>query len=179
VHPGDAAGEGFGRGRGPLHKSGFWPARRFGSLEELDDVYERWRDRVALPRRHATGRFIVAERLEVERDALRALPPVDFDAAGRRSSRVPLDGYLKHAGSFYRAPETLVHQRVELRWDRDRCGSSIAARWSRATHGATCPDAGSRRRGCGLNRPARDRSFRSTAPAVVPPALSDYAVLCA
>jgi hypothetical protein len=33
---------------------------------------------------------------------------------------VPLDGYLKHAGSFYRAPERLVHQRVELRWDRDR-----------------------------------------------------------
>jgi hypothetical protein len=102
------------------HKTGFWPARRFGSLEELDDLYARWRDRVALPRRHATGRHIVAERLAVERQALRALPPLDFDAAGRCSSRVPLDGYLKHAGSFYRAPLALVHQRVELRFDRDR-----------------------------------------------------------
>src|SRR5215211_1214917 len=100
-------------------KTGFWPARRFASLAELDERYAAWRDRVALPRRHSTGRHIVAERLAVERDALRLLPPIAFDAAGRRSSRVPLDGYLKHAGSFYRAPEALVHQRVELRFDRD------------------------------------------------------------
>jgi hypothetical protein len=31
-----------------------------------------------------------------------------------------LDGYLKLGGCFYRAPEPLVHQRVELRFDRDR-----------------------------------------------------------
>src|SRR5205807_7537492 len=116
-------------------KSGFWPARRFGSLVELDEVYARWRDRIALPRRHATSRHIVAERLAVERDALRALPPVGFDAAGRRSSRVPLDGYLKHAASFYRAPEALVHQRVELRFDRDEVWiehrGQTAARYAR------------------------------------------------
>ena len=90
------------------------------SLAELDEHYADWRDRVALPRRHATGRFLVAERLADEREALRPLPPIAFDAAGRRSSRVPLDGYLKHGGSFYRAPEALVHQRVELRFDRDQ-----------------------------------------------------------
>jgi hypothetical protein len=78
------------------HKTGFWPAR-FSSLEDLDDVYADWRDRTARPRRHATGRFVVGERLAVEREALRPLPPAAFDAAGRRSSRVPLDGYLKHA----------------------------------------------------------------------------------
>lgn len=100
-------------------KTGFWPARRFDSLPDLDGLYADWRDRIALPRRHATGRHVVAEQLAVERDALRSLPPVCFDAAGRRSSRVPLDGYLKHAGSFYRAPEALVHHRVELRFDRD------------------------------------------------------------
>jgi hypothetical protein len=43
-----------------------------------------------------------------------------LDYAGRRSTRVPLDGYLKLAGNFYRAPLGLVHQRVELRFDRDR-----------------------------------------------------------
>src|SRR6202012_2349535 len=91
------------------HKTGFGPARRFGSLPELDAVYADWRDRVALPRRHATGQHVVAERLAHEREQLRALPPLSFDAAGRRSSRVPLDGYLKHAGSFYRAPQVLVH----------------------------------------------------------------------
>ena len=44
------------------HKTGFWPARRFNDLAELDDAYASWRDRVALPRRHATGRHIVADR---------------------------------------------------------------------------------------------------------------------
>jgi hypothetical protein len=32
-------------------KTGFWPARRFGSLGELDELYAAWRDQVALPRR--------------------------------------------------------------------------------------------------------------------------------
>ena len=30
------------------------------ALVELDEAYAEWRDRVALPRRHATGRHIVA-----------------------------------------------------------------------------------------------------------------------
>ena len=73
-------------------KSGFWPARRFGSLAELDELYAGWRDRVALPRRRATGRHVVADRLAHEREQLLPLPPVCFDAAGRRSSQVPSDG---------------------------------------------------------------------------------------
>src|SRR4051812_26024042 len=89
-------------------KTGFWPARRFGDLVELDELYAGWRDRVALPRRHATGRHVVAERLAHEREQLRPLPPVGFDAAGRRMSRVPTDGYLKFGRCFYRAPEALI-----------------------------------------------------------------------
>jgi transposase len=161
------------------HKTGFWPARRFGSLEELDDLYARWRDRVALPRRHATGRFIVAERLDVERDALRALPPIDFDAAGRRSSRVPLDGYVKHAGCFYRAPEALVHDRVELRWDRDfvwieHRGTSVARYPRSHTPGRWQPAPRMR-----PEPPQVAPVLPIAAPAVVPPALSDYVELCA
>ena len=95
------------------------PALR-GSAPSSTRSTRGWRDRVALPRRHATGRHIVAERLQDEREQLRALPPVDFDAAGRRSSRVPLDGYLSSAAASTARPEQLVHQRVELRWDRDR-----------------------------------------------------------
>ena len=162
------------------HKTGFWPARRFRSLEELDDVYADWRDRVGLARRHATGGFIVAERLEVEREALRALPPVAFDAAGRRSSRVPVDGYLKLAGSFYRAPTGLVHQRVELRWDRDEVWiehrgqtvaryprSYLAGRWQPPPRMRPEPPT------------AAAPVVAIAAPAVVPPALSDYSELCA
>src|SRR5207237_5198048 len=41
-------------------KSGFWPARRFGSLGELDGQYARWRDEVWNRRGHASGRCLLA-----------------------------------------------------------------------------------------------------------------------
>jgi transposase len=159
-------------------KSGFWPARRIASLADLDEQYADWRERVCNRRRHATGGFWVHERLEVEREALRALPPVAFDYADRRATRVPLDGYLKLGGSFYRAPEALVHQRVELRFDRDRVWIShrgqTVARYPRSY------DRG------GWFPPPRLRPEPPPAPvarpviaAVAPPELSDYAELCA
>ena len=101
-------------------KTGFWPARRFGELHELDGQYADWRDRICNRRTHATGRFVVEERLAEERQALRLLPPLRFDWSGHRTSRVPIDGYLRHGGCFYRAPERLVHERVELGFDRDQ-----------------------------------------------------------
>jgi transposase len=160
-------------------KSGFWPARRFASLTELDEVFADWRDRVALPRRHATGRHIVAERLAHEREALRPLPPIVFDAAGRRATRVSLDGYLKHAASFYRAPEALVHQRVELRWDRDTVwiehrGQTVA-RYPRSYVQGTWQPAPRMR----PEPPQVAPVLPIAAPTIVPPALSDYAELCA
>ncbi len=161
------------------HQTGFWPARRFDSLVELDLVYARWRDGVALPRRHATGGHIVAERLAVEREVLRELPPVDFDAAGRRSSRVPLDGYLKLGRCFYRAPEALVHQRVELRWDRDKVwvehqGQSVAAYARSYEHGIWQPAPRMR-----PEPPPVAERVPIAGPAVAAPELSDYAELCA
>jgi transposase len=161
------------------HKTSFWPARRFADLGELDEVYARWRDRIALARRHATGGHIVAERLQVEREALRALPPVTFDAAGRRSSRVPLDGYLKHGRGFYRAPEQLVHQRVEVRWDRDRVwiehqGRPVADYPRSYEHGVWQPAPRLR-----PEPPPVTKLVPIAGPAVIAPALTDYAELCA
>jgi transposase len=177
--PGTPREKGSVEGAVRHHKTGFWPARRFGSLAELDEVYADWRDRVALPRRHASSRHIVAERLAVEREALRALPPIAFDAAGRRSSRVPLDGYLKHAGSFYRAPEALVHQRVELRFDRDRVwiehrGETVACYERSYRPGIWQPAPRMR-----PEPPTIARVVAMSSPAIVAPVLSDYAELCA
>lgn len=160
-------------------KSGFWPARSFTTLAELDRLYADWRDRIALPRRHSSGAFIVAERLAVERESARALPPVAFDYAGRRSSRVPLDGYLKHRSSFYRAPEALVHQRVELRFDRDRVwisdrGETVAS-YERSYRAGTWQPAPVMR----PEPPPPPQRAMVELPAVIPPALRDYAELCA
>jgi hypothetical protein len=101
-------------------KTGFWPARRFQTLSELDRVYGDWRDRVAHRRRHATGQFVVSDRLIEDRAGLRPLPPTSFDFSLCRTVRVPTDGYLRHGACFYRAPIELIHQRVELHASRDQ-----------------------------------------------------------
>ena len=60
-------------------KSGFWPARRFRSLAELEEQYAGWRDRTCNRRLHATRRVPVDERLAEERAGLRPLTPQRFD----------------------------------------------------------------------------------------------------
>jgi hypothetical protein len=160
-------------------KTGFWPARRIASLADLDEQYADWRDRVCNRRRHATGGFWVRERLEVEGDALRPLPPNPFDYAGRRATRVPLDGYLKLGGSFYRAPEPLVHQRVELRFDRNRVwichrGQTVARYIRSYDRGQWFPPPQLR-----PEPPAVAPVARLVVPTITPPELSDYAELCA
>jgi transposase len=160
-------------------KSGFWPARRFRDLRELNDQYVDWRDGVCNTRIHASGRFPVAERLAEERSALRPLPPARFDWSGHRFVRVPIDGYLKHGRCFYRAPERLVHERVELRFDRDEVwivhrGVEVARYERSYEKGIWLPPPIMR-----PEPPAPPRPALITPVAVAPPELRAYAELCA
>jgi hypothetical protein len=159
-------------------KSGFWPARRFDDLAALDRQYAGWRDGVANTRVHASGRFPVAERLAEERAALRPLPPARFDWSGRRTTRVPLDGYLRHGRCFYRAPEQLVHERVELRFDRDQVwithrGVEVARYRRSYEQGVWLPPPVMRAEPPIMRPPPVPRTV------VAPPELADYAELCA
>jgi transposase len=160
-------------------KTGFWPARRFSCLAELDAEYATWRDQIANRRIHASGRFPVSERLEVEREAARTLPHERFDFAYRRSSRVPADGYLRFRGSHYRAPTSLVHDRVHLHADRDRVliihRGAIVADYERSYRpGSWIPEPVMR-----PEPPPAPRPAEFVAPRVAPPALADYAELSA
>jgi hypothetical protein len=179
VHAGDAAREGLGRGGVRYLKSGFWPARRFSRLRELDEQYADWRDRICNRRLHATRRIPVDERLAEERQALRALPPTCFDWSGHRTTRVPLDGYLRHRGCFYRAPERLVHERVELRFDRDQVwighrGVEVARYQRSYEQGVWLPPPIPR-----PEPPVAPPPLVLPQPTVAPPELADYAELCA
>lgn len=158
-------------------KTGFWPARRFCDLIELSAQYAGWREEIAHARIHATGRFVVAERLAEERAVLRPLAPGAFDPAGRRTSRVPGDGYLKHQGSFYRAPGALIHQRVDLRFTRDEVW--IESRGAEVARYARCYEPGT-----WLPAPVmRPEPSRPARPAIIPaisvapPELAPYAEL--
>jgi hypothetical protein len=160
-------------------KTGFWPVRRFGALGELDAQYADWRDEVCNRRRHASGRFLVSERLEEERRALRPLPPERFDWSAARMVRVPVDGYLRHGGGFYRAPASLVQQQVELRANRDEVwirAHGITVAWYRRCHqpGTWIPAPLMR-----PEPPTTSLPAPHTAVTVTPPELADYAELCA
>jgi transposase len=160
-------------------KSGFWPARRFAELRELDGQYVDWRERICNRRTHATGRFPVGERLVEEQLALRPLPPQRFDWSGHRSSRVPIDGYLRHGRCFYRAPERLVHERVELCCDRDQVwivhrGSEVARYPRSYEQGVWLPPPILR-----AEPPAAPPPLVLPHLEVAPPELADYAELCA
>jgi transposase len=158
-------------------KTGFWPARRLVSLQDLDEQYADWRDRVCNTRIHSTGRFVVADRLGEERQALRPLPPIRFDYAYARSSRVPTDGYLRYRQSFYRAPEALVHERVELRADRDTVWISHhgeeVARYLRSYEPGSWRPAPRLR----PEPPPAPRPAEIVIPEIAPPELADYAAL--
>ena len=129
---------------------------------------------------HATGRFPVAERLAEERAGLRSLPPARFEWSGHRVTRVPLDGYLRHGGCFYRAPERLVHERAEVRFDRDQVwilhrGAEVA-RYPRCyKRGVWLPPPVMRR------EPPQQLAAPIPLPSVIvpPPELAVYAQLCA
>jgi hypothetical protein len=160
-------------------KSGFWPARRFPSLPELDRQYADWRDGTCNARTHASGRFLVAERVAEERAALRPLPPARFDWSGHRSVRVPLDGYLRHGRCFYRAPERLVHERVELRFDRDQVwilhrGAEVVRYERSYEQGLWLPPPIMR-----PEPPAVPVALPLPRLEVAPPELAEYAELCA
>jgi transposase len=160
-------------------KTGFWPVRRFAELRELDAEYANWRELTCNRRTHATGRFPVEERLAQERQALRSLSPLRFDWSGHRPARVPIDGYLRHGGCFYRAPERLVHERVELRFDRDQVwivhrGVEVARYPRSYEQGAWLPPPIMRAEPPGVPAPLLLPRI-----VVAPPELADYAELCA
>jgi hypothetical protein len=103
---------------------------------------------------------------------------VSFASASTTTFARPLDGYLKLGGNFYRAPLRLVHQRVELRFDRDHVWildrGQIVARYARSyERGQWFPPPRMR-----PERPATAPRPRLIISTVAPPELADYAQLC-
>jgi hypothetical protein len=92
---------------------------------------------------------------------------------------VPLDGYLRHDGCFYRAPLSLVQQRVELRANRDEVW--ILAHGLHVAFYRRCYEPGTWLPAPVMRPepPAPPPPAMLSGPVIVPPALSDYAELCA
>ena len=142
-------------------KTGFWPARRFNSLGELDGQYGEWRDEVCNRRRHASGRFLVEQRLDEERRALRLLPPERFDWSAARMVRVSTGTCATAAASIER-PRRLCSSGSSCAPTATRSGSVRTGSRSRSTAAATSRAPGCRHRSCARSRRRRRRQQRSS-----------------
>jgi hypothetical protein len=99
-------------------KTGFWPARRIVSLEDLDAQYRDWRDSVCNRRLHATvaSPFMSAWPRSASgcgrcRPSASTTPTPGRAGCARRVPALPR--------LVYRAPAALVHRSVTLKADRD------------------------------------------------------------
>jgi transposase len=144
--------------------TGFWPARRIGSLADLDEQYRDWRERVCNRRLHATGRFPVNERLPEERAALSRCRPRASTTPTRasracRSTAICATG-ARSAGHPRRSSTSASRSTTTP----TASGSATVGRRSPATHAATSPAAGRPRRGCGPSRHPPPRRRGSPCP---------------
>lgn len=92
--------------------------RTFASLAEQNDFLLHWEETVADTRIHGTTKKQVRQQFEeLERPALRPLPPDRFAMFQEGRRTVGRDGHLEVAKAFYSAPPEYIGRRVWVRWD--------------------------------------------------------------
>ncbi len=106
--------EGKGRTSFPLHPSGFFLARTFRNLADLNAQFDSWRTGVANPRVHATTRRIVNEAFDEERPCLKILPHIPYSAVLTIERRVSHEGMVSVDGNYYSVPDTTRKRVVEV-----------------------------------------------------------------
>lgn len=90
--------------------------RTFGSLAEQNLHLSEWERTVADTRIHGTTRQQVGKLfLEVEKGALRPLPPMVFPVFEEAPRSVHRDGYVEFGKAYYSAPPEYVGRRVWVR----------------------------------------------------------------
>jgi transposase len=113
------------------------------SIEELNHISGPWLERRVHARPHSTTKVAPAERLEIERRFLGALPARRFDTAYREDRRVhPRLPLVEWDGVFYSVPPEVLGSKVVCRLEVDSdllevsWGTTVVAR-HRLSPGAT------------------------------------------
>lgn len=101
-------------------RSSFEPGRSFAGPDDFQAQFDGWVDGRANPRRHQGIRAVPAERLQVERQAMRPLPPAMPVAAERSVVRVPAQPYLRFDRNDYSLDPRHVGRRVEVHASQHR-----------------------------------------------------------
>ena len=93
--------------------------RQFESLSHLNQLLQRWLERVADQRPLLQFRQTPAERFAAEVATLQALPATDFDTRYHDLRQVEWAGYIEVRGNRYSVPETYCGQAVVIRLSLD------------------------------------------------------------
>ena len=96
-------------------ETSFEPGRSFANELDFQDQLDRWFDERANVRLHRTLRERPVDRLERERESMRALPEPGPDLDRRIVMRVPPQPYMHVDRNDYSLDPRLVGRRVEVR----------------------------------------------------------------
>jgi transposase len=92
----------------------FEAGRRFANALDFQDQLDRWCERINT-RVHRSTRAVVSERLQEERERMRALPATLPDSDRRFVTRVAAQPYLRFDRNDYSLDPRLVGHRIEVR----------------------------------------------------------------
>jgi transposase len=115
LDPGDCQAKGMIERLQGYMETSFEPGRSFANELDFQDQLDRWFDERANVRLHRTLRERPLDRLEREREALRALPAPGPDLDRRIVLRVPPQPYVRVDRNDYSLDPRLVGRRVEVR----------------------------------------------------------------
>jgi transposase len=105
------------RANGYLETS-FLPGRRFASPQDFNIQLQQWLVR-ANSRVHRTLQARPADRIDADRAAMVALPPVAPVVGWRLSTRLPRDHYVRLDANDYSVHPSAVGRRVDIRADAE------------------------------------------------------------
>jgi transposase len=115
LDPGDCQAKGMLERLHDFIERSFEPGRRFANELDFQHQLERWFCERANPRLHRGIRAVPAERLALEREAMRPLPDPLPDLDRRFVTRVAAQPYLRWDTNDYSLDPRLAGRRVEVR----------------------------------------------------------------
>ena len=117
--PGDPEAKGLVERTHRYLETSFLPGRRFTSPEDFNAQLASWLDR-ANARVHRRIDCRPTERIEADRQAMLALPPVAPTTGWHLAQRLPRDHYVRVASNDYSVYPAAVGRRVEVAADLER-----------------------------------------------------------
>ena len=133
--PGDPEAKGLVERANRYLETSFLPGRRFGSPADFNDQLDSWLP-IANDRVHSTLRCRPSERIEEDRAAMMALPPMLPDPAWGETRRLGRDHWVRVDSCDYSVHPRAIGRRINLRLDLNElmvsCAGDVVARHARS-----------------------------------------------